>query len=222
MAYSTVGTPDYIAPEVFGQSGYGQEVDWWSIGVMFFEMVVGFPPFFSENPCDTCKKILKWKENFSIPSDANLSKEAKNLILSLVAPAENRLGLHGVEEIMKHPFFKSVDWANLRKMKAPFIPDLKNDADSKYFDSFEEEEPFYPEESPNRMRKDVNYAGYTFNRDNENLKDGFLQALEVLDAVQKTIDKKVEKEVIMDNGVENVIGANSTGDTWLLGKFCCC
>ena len=199
LAYSTVGTPDYIAPEVFGQNGYGQEVDWWSIGVMFFEMVVGYPPFFSENPGDTCKKIIKWKENFSIPADAELSPEAENLILKMVAPAESRLGLHGVEEIMKHPFFKGVDWNNIRKTKAPFIPDIKNDYDTKYFDTFPEEEPFYPPISNNiKQRRDVNYAGYTFNRDNENIKDSFLQALEVLEAVKKASETKKEKEIITD------------------------
>ena len=199
LAYSTVGTPDYIAPEVFGQNGYGQEVDWWSIGVMFFEMVVGYPPFFSENPSDTCKKIIKWKENFSIPEDAELSPEAENLILRMVAPAENRLGYGGVEEIMKHPFFKGIDWNNIRKTKAPFIPEIKNDYDTKYFDTFPEEEPFYPPISGNnRQRKDVNYAGYTFNRDNENTKDSFLQALEVLEAVKKASEAKKEKEIITD------------------------
>ena len=200
LAYSTVGTPDYIAPEVFSQKGYGQEVDWWSIGVMFFEMVVGYPPFFSENPGDTCKKIIKWKEHFSIPADAELSPEAENLILKMVAPAENRLGLHGVEEIMKHPFFKGVDWKNIRKSRAPFIPEIKNDYDTKYFDTFPEEEPFYPPISSNvRQRKDVNYAGYTFNRDNENIKDSFLQALEVLEAVKKASEDKNEKEIITDD-----------------------
>ena len=199
LAYSTVGTPDYIAPEVFSQNGYGEEVDWWSIGVMFFEMVVGYPPFFSENPGDTCKKIIKWKENFSIPADAELSPEAENLILKMVAPAESRLGLHGVEEIMKHPFFKGVDWNNIRKSKAPFIPEIKNDYDTKYFDTFPEEEPFYPPISSNiKQRKDVNYAGYTFNRDNENIKDSFLQALEVLEAVKKASEAKKEKEIITD------------------------
>ena len=199
LAYSTVGTPDYIAPEVFGQSGYGQEVDWWSIGVMFFEMVVGYPPFFSENPTDTCKKIIKWKENFSIPVDAELSPEAENLILKMVAPAENRLGVWGVEDIMRHPFFKGVDWNNIRKSKAPFIPDIKNDYDTKYFDTFPEEEPFYPPISGNnKLRKDVNYAGYTFNRDNESIKDSFLQALEVLETVKKATDAKKEKEIITD------------------------
>ena len=105
VAYSTVGTPDYIAPEVFSQNGYGEEADWWSIGVMFFEMVVGFPPFFSENPSDTCKKIVKWKEHFSIPPDANLSPEAESFILRMVSQPESRLGVHGVEEIKKTSFF---------------------------------------------------------------------------------------------------------------------
>ena len=199
LAYSTVGTPDYIAPEVFGQNGYGQEVDWWSIGVMFFEMVVGYPPFFSENPSDTCKKIMKWKENFSIPEDAELSPEAENLILKMMAPAEKRLGINGVEEIMSHPFFKGVDWNNIKKTKAPFIPDIKNDYDTKYFDVFSEKEPFYPPISGNsKARKDINYAGYTFNRDNENVKDGFLQALEVLEAIKKASDEKKEKQIITD------------------------
>ena len=131
MAYSTVGTPDYIAPEVFGQDGYGEEADWWSIGVMFFEMVVGYPPFFSENPSDTCKKIVKWKQYFQIPDDANLSYEAKSLIKRMVASHENRLGVNGVDEITKHPFFKGVDWDNIRNTRAPFIPDIKNDWDCK-------------------------------------------------------------------------------------------
>ena len=201
IAYSTVGTPDYIAPEVFSQNGYGEEADWWSIGVMFFEMVVGFPPFFSENPSDTCKKIVKWKEHFSIPSDANLSPEAENFILRMVSPCETRLGINGVEEIKKHPFFKGIDWNNIRKMKAPFIPELKNDYDTHYFDTFQEQEPFYPPitSSKVKQRKDVNYAGYTFNRDNENIKDSFVQALEVLEAVEKTAAKKKIKEIITDS-----------------------
>ena len=214
LAYSTVGTPDYIAPEVFSQKGYGQEVDWWSIGVMFFEMVVGFPPFFSENPSDTCKKIVKWKEYFSIPSDANLSPEAESFILHMVTSPENRLGLHGVEEIMKHPFFKGINWKNIRSMKAPFIPDIKNDYDTHYFDTFPEQEPFYPplESSKANQRKDVNYAGYTFNRDFENVKDSFVQALEVLEAVEKSTLAKKEKEVITDGSTAPIINNNENKD----------
>ena len=167
-------------------------------------MVVGFPPFFSENPSDTCKKIVKWKEHFSIPSDANLSPEAESFILSMVSPPETRLGIHGVEEIKRHPFFKGIDWNNIRKMKAPFIPELKNDYDTHYFDTFQEQEPFYPPttSSKGKQRKDVNYAGYTFNRDNENIKDSFVQALEVLEAVEKTT---ASKKIKMQNSIITII-----------------
>jgi serine/threonine kinase 38 len=64
LAYSTVGTPDYIAPEVFGQQGYDETVDWWSVGVILFEMLVGYPPFFSDEPSITCQKIIHWKKSF--------------------------------------------------------------------------------------------------------------------------------------------------------------
>ena len=74
LLYSTVGTPDYIAPEIFQGKGYNETVDCWSIGIILYEMVVGYPPFFSDEPSDTYKKILKWTEHFQIPSDLNLSK----------------------------------------------------------------------------------------------------------------------------------------------------
>jgi serine/threonine kinase 38 len=146
LAYSTVGTPDYIAPEVFGQSGYGMEVDWWSVGVILFEMLVGYPPFFSENPSDTCQKIVRWTKNFSIPVDANLSMEADSLIRKLINHPDQRLGIRGVDEIKKHPFFRNFDWNKIKEAKAPFIPEISNDWDTKYFDKFSEQEPFYPPE----------------------------------------------------------------------------
>ena len=91
LAFSTVGTPDYIAPEVFGQSGYNESVDWWSVGVILFEMIVGYPPFFSDEPSITCQKIMHWKKTLIIPSDANLSPAATNLIKSLICDADHRL-----------------------------------------------------------------------------------------------------------------------------------
>lgn len=153
LYYSTVGTPDYIAPEVFGQSGYGKEADWWSVGVILFEMLVGYPPFFSENPSETCQKIVRWTKNFSIPVDANLSMEADSLIRKLVTYPEQRLGIRGVDEIKKHPFFRNFDWLKIKEMKAPFIPEIENDWDTKYFDKFTEQEPFYPPEKKKKNRK---------------------------------------------------------------------
>jgi len=94
--FSTVGTPDYIAPEVFGKQGYTETVDWWSLGVILFEMLVGYPPFFSEEPSTTCKKIINWRKTFGIPKDAGLSQAAEDLIKKLVNDSTNRLGVNGV------------------------------------------------------------------------------------------------------------------------------
>ena len=75
MAHSTVGTPDYIAPEVLaaqnGQSGfsYSHVVDWWSLGVIMYECLVGYTPFYADDPVTTCKKILKWQQCLHIPDE---------------------------------------------------------------------------------------------------------------------------------------------------------
>lgn len=143
LAFSTVGTPDYIAPEVFGQQGYDECVDWWSVGVILFEMLVGYPPFFSDEPSVTCQKILHWRKTFVIPSEANLSPAATDILKKLVSDSENRLGRNGAEEIKKHPFFEGLDWENLRKSKSPYIPSVTSDISTENFDKFEEEEPFF-------------------------------------------------------------------------------
>ena len=188
-AYSTVGTPDYIAPEVFGNKGYGQEVDWWSIGVILFEMMVGYPPFFADTPSDTCQKIIKWENYFKIPSDAKLSSNAISLIKSMVTHVDKRLGKNGAEEIKKHPFFKGFDWNNVLKMKAPFIPSLKNDWDTAYFDKFEETDPFYPIEKQDKtklkQRKDIDFVNFTYKSDQDYIKGGVIQALEVLETLKE-------------------------------------
>lgn len=145
LAYSTVGTPDYIAPEVFnGSEGYGEEIDWWSLGTILFEMMVGYPPFYSENPSETCMKIMKWEKYFIIPDNIGLSPQAKDLIKRLVTHKDKRLGKNGSQEIKSHPFFKGIDWNSLREYKAPFKPILKNSWDTSYFDEFDDNVPFYP------------------------------------------------------------------------------
>lgn len=80
QAYSTVGTPDYIAPEIFLQKGYGNECDWWSLGAIMFECLVGYPPFCSESTHDTYQKIINWPSYLMFPDDVHLSHEAEDLI----------------------------------------------------------------------------------------------------------------------------------------------
>lgn len=123
-AYSTVGTPDYIAPEMFTRKGYGPEVDWWSLGVILYEMLIGYPPFFSDSPTETCKKIVNWKSHFNIPPDAKISKDAIDIIKKLIADVDIRLGYNGAAEIKKHPFFKNINWDKIREMKPNFVPEV--------------------------------------------------------------------------------------------------
>ena len=81
LAYSTVGTPDYIAPEVFSKSGYDSRCDWWSLGVILYEMLYGYPPFSCENPMETYNKIINWETNLEFPADTPISQNARGTIL---------------------------------------------------------------------------------------------------------------------------------------------
>ncbi|POY76515.1 hypothetical protein BMF94_0356 [Rhodotorula taiwanensis] len=133
LAYSTVGTPDYIAPEIFLQQGYGQECDWWSLGAIMFECLVGYPPFCSENAHDTYRKIIDWKNQLYFPDDVKLSWEAEDMIRRMVTSADQRLGRNSADEIKAHPFFAGVDWTTIRNIESPFIPQLRSLTDTSYF-----------------------------------------------------------------------------------------
>ena len=80
LAYSTVGTPDYIAPEVFLQTGYDKSCDWWSLGVIMFEMLIGYPPFCSETPQETYRKVMNWKTTLEFPPEVPISETAMKTI----------------------------------------------------------------------------------------------------------------------------------------------
>ena len=180
--YSCVGTAYYVAPEVLKKKGYGPEVDGWSVGVIFFEMLFGYAPFHSKETNQVCHKVLNWQKYLVIPSKIKISKEAEDLIWKLINNSNQRLGIGGAEEIKKHPFFKDVDWDNIRNTKAPFIPKLKNDYDTHYFETLEEKEPFYPNRfNKKQKRKDIEFMGYTFKEGdfNEfNLENEFLNSIE--------------------------------------------
>ncbi|PSS20138.1 hypothetical protein M430DRAFT_138323 [Amorphotheca resinae ATCC 22711] len=133
MAYSTVGTPDYIAPEIFSGHGYGQDCDWWSLGTIMFECQVGWPPFCAEDAHDTYRKIVNWRQTLYFPEDVQLGPEAENLIRSLVCNTENRLGRGGADEIKNHKFFRGVEFDTLRRIRAPFEPKLSSNVDTTYF-----------------------------------------------------------------------------------------
>ena len=195
--YSCVGTAYYVAPEVLNKTGYGKDIDWWSVGCIFFEMLVGYAPFCSEETNKVCYKVINWQKYLKIPDDIVVSKEAEDLINRMINNSNKRLGRNGIEEIKAHPFFKGLDWDNIRNMKAPFIPEIKNDYDTKYFEHFEEEEPFYPPYKKFKRRKDIEFLGYTYKEDND---------IDEIEKEENEIDKTY-KEVIKK--YENIIEENN-------------
>jgi protein-serine/threonine kinase len=166
LAYSTVGTPDYIAPEIFLQQGYGQECDWWSLGAIMFECLCGYPPFCSDDAHQTYKKILGLEWTF--PDDVHLSHEAIDLIKRLLCPAQHRLGLNGgAKEIREHSFFQGVDFDSIRSIEAPFIPTLKSITDTSYFpveDYNDVPEMPATDAGATSDNKDLAFMGYTYRR----------------------------------------------------------
>ena len=132
--YTLCGTPEYIAPEILLNKGHGKAVDWWTLGILLYEMLVGIDPFNDEDPMKIYQKILKGKIKF--PS--NFPKKAKSLVKHLLtSDLSKRYGnmKNGVNDIKNHRFFKDLDWKLLieRKLKGPHIPKAKNYTDNGNF-----------------------------------------------------------------------------------------
>jgi hypothetical protein len=173
-------------------------------------MLVGYPPFFSEDPSMTCQKILHWRKTFVIPPEANLSPAAIDLLKRLICDPNERLGVNGVEEIKAHPFFAGVDWKRIREKKSPNVPELKSEVDTSNFDHFDEEEPLYTEDTKNRKnsRKNVNFIGYTFKRDVENQRTSLVNALHDLEAHR--VSQSRPKTQVLQKNQENKDPQTST------------
>ncbi|KAI3757087.1 hypothetical protein L6452_04620 [Arctium lappa] len=132
---SAVGTPDYLAPEILLGTGHGTSADWWSVGVILFELIVGIPPFNAEHPQTIFDNIL----NRNIPWPAvpdEMSPEAQDLIDQLLTEDPNqRLGARGATEVKQHQFFRDINWDTLARQKAAFVPSSESALDTSYFTS---------------------------------------------------------------------------------------
>ncbi|KAE9553376.1 hypothetical protein FO519_003439 [Halicephalobus sp. NKZ332] len=134
--YSFCGTVEYMAPEVVNRQGHSTAADWWSLGILMYEMLTGHLPFQGDNRRDTMNQILKAKlrmPNFLTP-------EAQSLLRALFKRnPQNRLGAgpEGVEQIKRHPFFSTINWTRLlaRELPPPFKPAISSNDDTIYFDS---------------------------------------------------------------------------------------
>ncbi|XP_019431657.1 PREDICTED: probable serine/threonine protein kinase IREH1 isoform X1 [Lupinus angustifolius] len=132
---SAVGTPDYLAPEILLGTGHGYTADWWSVGVILFELLVGIPPFNAEHPQSIFDNILNRKIPWpAVPEE--MSPEAHDLIDRLLTEDPNqRLGARGASEVKEHVFFKDINWDTLARQKAAFVPASESALDTSYFTS---------------------------------------------------------------------------------------
>ncbi|XP_053938131.1 citron Rho-interacting kinase isoform X7 [Cuculus canorus] len=132
-----VGTPDYMAPEMLtglngdGKASYGPECDWWSLGVIAYEMIYGRTPFAEGTSAKTLNNIMNFQRFLKFPEDMKVSSEFLDLIQSLLCGQKERLGYEG---LCCHPFFSKIDWNNIRNSPPPFVPTLKSDDDTSNFD----------------------------------------------------------------------------------------
>ncbi len=133
------GTPEYLAPEIIQSKGHNKNVDWWALGVLIFEMLAGYPPFYDDNPLGIYQKIMDGYYEFP----PHVEPKARELIKSfLCADRSLRLGnaRNGAEDVKANKWFRGVDWRMVfeRRVPPPWVPKVRNLCDTQYFDRYAE------------------------------------------------------------------------------------
>lgn len=143
------GTPEYVAPEIILNKGHDFSADYWSLGILMFELLTGNPPFSASDPMKTYNIILKGIDHIDFPR--KISRNASNLIKKLCRDnAVERLGYqkNGIKDIKKHKWFQGFDWEGLQqeKLTPPIKPVVKSPSDYSNFDSFPRATEIPPDE----------------------------------------------------------------------------
>ncbi|PWY76568.1 serine/threonine-protein kinase gad8 [Aspergillus eucalypticola CBS 122712] len=162
------GTPEYLAPELLLGNGYTKTVDWWTLGVLLYEMLTGLPPFYDENTNDMYRKILQ--EPLTFPSTDIVPPAARDLLSRLLdRDPQRRLGANGAAEIKSHHFFANIDWRKLlqRKYEPSFRPNVMGARDITNFDrEFTSEAPqdSYVDGPMLSQTMQQQFEGWSYNR----------------------------------------------------------
>ena len=156
----------FAAPEVFQQTGYTSSCDWWSLGVIMYEMLIGYPPFCSETPYETHRKIMNWRESLVFPPEVPISESAKETIRRFTTDQDQRI--KNLDEIKALAFFRQgVDWEHIRERPAAINIDVKSIDDTSNFDEFPDVDLKIPtvtanENSKNNVNNNAGYKDWVF------------------------------------------------------------
>lgn len=130
------GSPEYLAPEILNGLTSGFTVDWWALGVMLYEFLVGITPFYADTIDEVFENVMAGDVSWPEAPDQPISDEAVDLVMQLLNPdPSKRLGAHGAAEIKAHPFFASIDWNALLQEPGPMVPKVDDTFSTEYFEA---------------------------------------------------------------------------------------